>query len=80
MTAVYLVASCLRTAAAAVADLVDGALKVFLRDVEMSGPVVNLVRPVHVDLAAIGRLLSGEVVAHLYDTMIRRSRSAANFR
>ena len=62
-----------------IADLVDGPLKIFLRDVEMSGPVKNLVRLVHVDLAAIGRRLSGEVVAHLYDTMTRRRRSAANF-
>ena len=80
MTVVYFVASCLRTAAAQLPTLSMAALKVFLRDVQMSGPVMNLVRLMHVDLAAIGRLLSGEVVAHLYDTMIRRRRSAANFR
>jgi len=63
-----------------VAYPVDGPLKVFLRDIQVFGPKMNLVRLMHVDLAAIGRLLFGKVVAHLYDTMTRQRRSVANFR
>jgi hypothetical protein len=47
-----------------IADLVDGLLKVFPRDAQMPAPVPDLVRLLHVDLAAICRFFPGEA-AHI---------------
>ena len=59
----------------AVADPVDGPLEVFPGDV----PVVNFVRMIACRSCCGRASVSGELVAHLYDTTTGRRRSAANF-